>query len=95
MQRDFYKSPSWRAVFRVPYSVLTLILKKISHSLEKAHTPFRQPILAKHKLAIFLLKANNYHCEGIAIQLGIGPSSITEIIRETSRLICENFVDVI
>ena len=41
------------------------------------------------------MNVNDCRYEGIAIQLGIEPSSITKIIRETSRFICESFPDVI
>ena len=41
------------------------------------------------------MNANNCRYEGIASRLGIGPSSITGIIRETSHFMYEGFVDVI
>ena len=91
----FSLSPSWKALFRVPHDVLTLLTAGLATNITRATTNYKKPIPANIKVAAFLMYMSNATCEAVASQLGIGASSVSSIVKGVSREICSQFHDCV
>ena len=54
-------------------------------------TDFRKPISADFKVAAYLMYTGSATFQAVASQLGIGPSSVSSIVKGVSREICSHF----
>ena len=87
----FIDTSGWRALFRVKYKLFHQICNRLRSELKRTDTILRNAIPVEVRIVAFLLWCGNERCQHIGSRLGIGASSITPIVREVSRLICEHY----
>ena len=78
----FSKSKEWKALFRVSFPVFQMLESQLRSELFEQTTPFRKPIPANVRIAAFLMYAGGATCAKTAAQLGIGTSTVQEIVAE-------------
>lgn len=75
-------------MFRIPYELFMPIAEKIRPEVQNSVTNIRLPIPSEKKLAAFLMCSSNATYRRVASQLGMGPSTVLESVRQVWRAIC-------
>eukprot|EP00171_Calliarthron_tuberculosum_P005587 IDg5587t1 len=88
LRPDFTASPDWRAMFRIPFQMFQDVSSKVRLHVQRSSTSFRAPLLAEKKVAAFLMMASSSTYRRVANQLGMGPSSVHNAVRDVSRAVC-------
>eukprot|EP00171_Calliarthron_tuberculosum_P003968 IDg3968t1 len=95
MRSDYIVSSDWRSMFRIPHPMFINVADKIRPDVQRSVTSFRLPVPSEKKLAAFLMTASNATYRRVASQLGMGPSTVMESVREVSRAICTLYSDYV
>lgn len=90
LRPEFRDSISWRAIFRVPYTVFSDIVTAIGPDITRSVTRFRPPLSPELKVAAFLMYTGGASCAAVGTRLGIGPSTVNNAVKPVSCPICSS-----
>lgn len=88
-------SPIWSKLFRVPRKTFALLNYKIEQKIQKRNTSFRSAVRSELKMVSLLMYAGETTCAKVAVQLGVGTSTVNNAVKEVSQCIRQIFRDKI
>jgi len=91
MQPDYTNTRCWKQQFRIPFNLFRKLCVDLAPSLLSQNTNMRKSIAPDKKIAAFLMYSSNRTASEVADQLGLGSSSVMDMTKEVSRVICTSY----